>query len=156
MDQVLNSFFRNFLQNFDSQNFSFCSSEHVVQKGEELSYFKYLFIFLCDSWWRRSLASRWIFLGPYFYLPYDELISSHGRKGRTNNDTNRWNSESCPFIIQNYCVSRKSWQTVTVCKWLGNMTVCHQKQMKSRIWLKDQISAQAKPFQNKDTMSASW
>lgn len=104
------------------------------------------FFLLCDSWQRRSLASRLIFLGPCFYLPYDELISSHGRKGRTNNHTNRWNSESCPFIIQNYCVSRKSCQTVTVCKWLGNVIVCHQKQMKSRIRLKDQNLCPSKTF----------
>lgn len=51
--------------------------------------------FYYDSWWR-WLASRWIFLGHYFYLPY-ELISSHGRKGRTNNPTNRQGSESWPF-----------------------------------------------------------
>jgi len=28
--------------------------------------------------------------------------------------------------------------------------------MKSRIWLKDQVFAQTKPFQNKETMSGSW
>lgn len=70
-------------------------SEILVHKGQEMSYLDYFFLY--DSWWR-WLASRWIFLGHYFYLPY-ELISSHGRKGRTNNHTNHQSSESWPFTI---------------------------------------------------------
>lgn len=143
--------FRSFLQNFDSWNTG-SSSSVLVHKGHEVSYFD--FFFLCYSLWR--LINRLIFLGPYFYRPHDELISSHGRKGSTNNHTNHYSSESWPFTISNYCVSRKSCQTVAVCKCLGNVIVCHEKQMKSRIWLKDWVFAQTKPFQNKETMSGSW
>lgn len=67
----------------------------LVHKGQKMSYLDYFFLY--DSWWR-WLASRWIFLGHYFYLPC-ELISSHGRKGRTNNHTNHQSSESWPFTI---------------------------------------------------------
>lgn len=126
----------------------------LVHKGWEVSSFNYLF-FLYDSWWR-WLASRWIVLGPCLYLPYDELLSSHGRKGSANTHTNRQSSESWPSTISSYCVSRKSCQTVTVCEWLGNVIICHEKQMKSRIWLKDRVFAQTRPFQNKETKSGSW
>lgn len=49
-------------------------------------------------------------------------------------------------------VSRKSRQTGTVGKWPGNMVCCHQKQKKSRIWLKGRVFAQAKPFQSKEAV----
>lgn len=63
--------------------------------------------------------------------------------------------KSWPVIVVKGSVSRKSRQTGNVCKRLGNMVHCHQKQMKSRIWLKERAFAQAKPFQNKETVYAS-
>lgn len=43
----------------------------------------------------------------------------------------------------------------TVCKSLGNVIICHEKQMKSRSCLKNQVFSQTKHFQNKEAMSQS-
>lgn len=91
----MSNLFRSFLQNSDSKHIgSSCSESFSTQRSGDVLLGLF---FLYDSWWR-WLVSRWIFLGPYFYLPY-KLISSHGRKGRTNNHTNRRSSESWPFTI---------------------------------------------------------
>lgn len=50
--------------------------------------------------------------------------------------------------------SRKSRQTGTICKWLGNMVCCHEKQMKTQDSDKRLSVCLRKPFQNKETVHA--
>lgn len=106
-----------------------------------------------------ALISKWIILRPFTSFKRISLLVPMAEN--TEQITRLITEVQKKKLAHNGCqgsVSRKSRQTGTVCKWLGNMVHCHQKQMKSRIWLKEWVFAQANlsKIKKQCMLAASW
>lgn len=84
-----------------------------------------------------GLINKWIILRPLANFKRLSLLVPMAENAEQITRLITEVQKSWPVMVVKGSVSRKSRQTGNVCKRLGNTVHCHQKQMKSRIWLKE-------------------